>query len=556
LIAYSTEAGDIWVMNADGSDRRQVTHAGGHDFDPSLSPDGTRIVFRTSRGTYERDSTGTGLEGIFVVDVDGSNEHEIQPPRGGLFPDWSPDGKRIALSTVRPDQTETIVTMNPDGTHVHDTGLPGGECSEWSPDSSKIAYCQHPSGGGLFDVWVMDVDGGHRHQLTDAIGNDYPGPWSPDGKRIAFESQREGNFDVFVMNADGTGQTRLTSSPDHESPVAWLSDGRIVYSSFQGEEPLPNWYLMDPDGTNVRSLPQLAGAGSPIDWLSPPVLHGRVVFASDRGGNVDVYALDLPADRLHRLTRSPATDMSPTWSPDGKRIAFRSDRAGNDEVFVMNADGTRQRNLTRNPASDYSPAWSPDGTLIAFATTREDPTGNDVWVMNADGSHPRPLVEQGGIDEYPVWSPDGSRVAFGCTMGQILASRVGDFEICVVNADGTGLHRITDAPGISAAGGWSADGSQIVFSSNRDQDRGGVTPCGDIYLVNADGSHLERITNGPAQDCSPSWSRDGEHILFSSDRAHLGGNGDLYVMNADGSDITRLTTRDASEQDPQFLPTS
>ena len=170
LIAYSTEAGDIWVMNADGSDRRQVTHAGGHDFDPSLSPDGTRIVFRTSRGTYERDSTGTGLEGIFVVDVDGSNEHEIQPPRGGLFPDWSPDGKRIALSTVRPDQTETIVTMNPDGTHVHDTGLPGGECSEWSPDSSKIAYCQHPSGGGLFDVRVMDVDGGHRHQLTDAIG--------------------------------------------------------------------------------------------------------------------------------------------------------------------------------------------------------------------------------------------------------------------------------------------------------------------------------------------------------------------------------------------------
>ena len=125
----------------------------------------------------------------------------------------------------------------------------------------------------------------------------------------------------------------------------------------------------------------------------------------------------------------------------------------------------------------------------------------------------------------------------------------------MVNADGTGLKRITDAPGISAAGGWSEDGSQIVFSSNRDQDPGGVTPCGEIYLVNADGSDVVKITNGPAQDCSPSWSREG-HILFSSDRANLGGNGDLYVMKVDGSDITRLTNLDASEQDPAFLPAS
>jgi Tol biopolymer transport system component len=555
LIAYSAQGGDIWVMNADGSNRRRVTHAGGHDFDPSLSPDGKRIVFRTSRGHYQRDPTGTGLEGIFVVDVDGSNEHEIQPPNGGLFPDWSPDGKRIALSTLRADQTETIVTMDPDGTHVHDTGVSGGECSEWSPDGTKIAYCHHPS-AGLFDVWVMNTDGSHRRQLTDAIGNDYPGAWSPDGKRIAFGSQREGSFDVFVMNADGSHQTRLSTGPDHESPEAWLPDGRIVYSSFHGDEPLPTWYVMDADGTNVRSLPQLAGAGDPIDWLSPPALHGRLAFASDREDNVDVYVLDLPGGRLHRLTRSPGVDMSPTWSPDGTHIAFRSDRAGNDEVFVMNIDGTNQRNLTRNPASDYSPAWSPDGKRIAFATARDDPTGNDVWLMNTDGSHPRPLVEQGGIDEYPVWSPDGSRVAFGCTLGKILASRVGDFEICVVNADGTGLNRITDALGISAAGGWSPDGKRIVFASNRDQDPGGVTPCGDIYVMNADGSHVVKITDGPPSDCDASWTPDGRHIVFSSDRADPGGNSDLYVMNADGSDITRLTTLDANEQEPQILPSS
>jgi dipeptidyl aminopeptidase/acylaminoacyl peptidase len=222
-IAYSTAAGDIWVMRADGSNRRQVTDAGGHDFDPSLSPDGRRVVFRTSRGHYAPDPTGTGVEGIIVVDLDGSHQREIQPPRGGLFPDWSPDGRRIALSTLRADGTETILTMHPDGTHVHDTGVTGAECAEWSPDSSRIAYYHH-GGDGDFDVWVMD--------------------------------------------ADGSDQQRLTSGADQESPAAWLPDGRIVYASFHADQPLPRWFLMDADGTNIRSLPQLEGAADPIDWLA------------------------------------------------------------------------------------------------------------------------------------------------------------------------------------------------------------------------------------------------------------------------------------------------
>jgi TolB protein len=227
LVAYSTEDGAIWVMHADGSNRRQVTTTRhpAYDFDPSLSPDGRRVVFRTSRGRYAPDPNGTGVQGIFVIDVDGSHEHQIQPPRGGLFPDWSPDGRRIAFSTLRANGTETIVTTDPDGSH--------------------------------------------RRQLTRSPGRDYPGVWSPDGRQLAFGSQRHGSFDVYVMDADGSDQRRLTDTGDEQSPVAWLPDGQIVFSSFHGDQPLPDWFLMNRDGTGTRSLPQLQGAGDPIDWLAP-----------------------------------------------------------------------------------------------------------------------------------------------------------------------------------------------------------------------------------------------------------------------------------------------
>jgi TolB protein len=304
----------------------------------------------------------------------------------------------------------------------------------------------------------------------------------------------------------------------------------------------------------VDSSPSTMPSTSQLTVQPDIQLNGRLAFTSDRGGNVDVYVMDLPGGSFTRLTSDPGVDMSPTWSPDGKRIAFRSDRDGNDEVFVTNADGTRQRNLTRNPASDYSPAWSPDGRTIAFATSREDPTGNDVWLMDADGGNPRPLVEQIGIDEYPSWSPDGSQLAFGCTLGKILASQVGDFEVCVVNADGTGLRRITDAPGISSAAGWSPDGSLILFGSNRDQSPGDVSPCGDLFVIRPDGSGLRKITDGSHRDCVSSWAGDG-HIFVSSDRRDPGGQSDLWVMNVDGTGATLLTVPLAGEkQDGAFLP--
>src|SRR5262245_57550310 len=93
---------------------------------------------------------------------------------------------------------------------------------------------------------------------------------------------------------------------------------------------------------------------------------GKIAFASDRDGNLEIYLMDTDGGVQTRLTENPGEDYSPAWSPDGKRLAFVSTRDGNAEIYVMNADGTNQTRLTNNTASDLHPAWAPNGTQIAF----------------------------------------------------------------------------------------------------------------------------------------------------------------------------------------------
>jgi Tol biopolymer transport system component len=273
-IAYGDRQGHIWVMDADGSERKQITSAtSGVDFDPNWLPDGRTIVFRTSRGDYAPDPNGTGTEGIWIVDTTTLKEHQLFPADkskyGGLFPDPGP-GHLIALSTLDADLLEVILLVDArTGDIVRQINVnSSGEACEWSPDGKRIAYTH--LNGSYFDIWVMNADGSDQTQLTDTPWHDDLGQWSPDGSQLSFTSPTSNGFnDIWVMNADGSDQTRITSFAESESPGAWLPDGRIVFDSWNPVTDKQTWYVMKVDGTGLASIPawNQAGVEGPIDWI-------------------------------------------------------------------------------------------------------------------------------------------------------------------------------------------------------------------------------------------------------------------------------------------------
>ena len=300
--------------------------------------------------------------------------------------------------------------------------------------------------------------------------------------------------------------------------------------------------LTNTDGTERRKLTGNASPATPA-W-SPD--GKKIAFVRKFGGNSEVYVMNADGGVQQRLARG----VDPAWSPNGKAIAFVREHAGNAEVYLMNADGSEQRNLTRNVARDHAPVWSPDGKKIAF--TRERGDNNEVYVMDADGTGQRNLTRNAARDEDPVWSPEGQRIAFARKVPWGAGGVGGQFEIFVMNADGSGQRKLTRNLSGDFHPAWSPDGRKIVFESRGVAAGGGSSSAWyDVNVVNADGGRqptglttTRPLRNRAPRAALPAWSPDGRMIAF------LGWNDDnydVYVMNANGSGQTNVTRSRANE---------
>jgi Tol biopolymer transport system component len=518
---------DLYSMNPDGSGVMQVTSGPDADYLPAWSPDGTRIAFVRSAN-------------VFLVHGDGTRVRQLTFCRYSSCVDgvaWSPDGKWVGYL-----RGWDVYLIKPDGTENHLISH-CGDCTyaglSWSPDGSSIAVGTDGFPGERFGGLIVLPVGDpaahglravhpitfceQRRALCHRSLIDADPSWSPDGTQIAFAH----GTGLWLVRPDGTDEHRLAGCPGALQKIVhtdlcpashpvWAPDGTKI--AFQGREDI---YAMNADGTSPVRIRKGGSLGS---WLgvmrsSPPTTElpdalvvERIVpciglCTDDRPPPAIVVANSDGSD-----ARAIGRGTQPASSPDGTRIAFK----GLDgDLYVMGANGTGVTRIFNCRGPDCHgidrPTWSPDGSRLTFGGTfsHEGVWISEIYVINADGSGlervtmcRRPACSRQSL---PAWSPDGRSIAFLATDLRTADPRLYGTDVTLLDLATRELqtvHRCGHECFQQGGLAWSPDGQSIAFGLGS-----------GLSVVDADGSGLRQLTNG--QDVDPSWSSDGRWIVFT-----------------------------------------
>lgn len=265
-------------------------------------------------------------------------------------------------------------------------------------------------------------------------------------------TDREGDWDIALLGADGTLRN-LTADDSGAQDVfgSFSFDGQTVNflsNRLDGETMGPS--QVDASGGEVRNLTIIAGVMTmfreqQFDWDAAWSPQGEtLLWASVRDLNLELYTIPMSEEfamsRATRLTNTPARDWFHSWSPDGSRIVFNSDRAGNEDIFVLDVASGEQTPLTRAEQDDIHGAWSLDGSQVLFVSERELPVASgtlDLYVAALDGGEPQPFADDAIFEGDALWSPDGAHQVY-------MSNAEGSWQLYVMDADGGNLRRITD----------------------------------------------------------------------------------------------------------------
>jgi len=559
---------DLWAIHPDGSGLRRLTKDRADDSFPDLSPDGSTLVWDSTRKG--------GLKEIYAMTLASGSVRALTSTPGlgeSAAPAWSPDGTRIAfMSLSESDFQWALYVMNADGTNaVRVTDVQSGEGAlrpSWSPGGEQLAFAStiKPSEGNLH-VFAVAVDGSDRRQLTRGSG-EYEPAWSPDGESIAYFAKEA----VWVMDVDGSDARRVARGDLTAFQPTWSPDGKsIAYvNEFPGHTEIyavgvdgarphavteprshkadeaPSWRVAKGAAGPLSDLDKSAPAhapGSPPAVASPRKGDKLVAYSCQRGKNgklLEICTAEVGGGSERQISDGASPAVGAVWSPDGSKLAFVCGwtrdsahgwypardvvdfgpggfaRNSGGEVCVVNADGTGQAQITQTDGHAVSPVWSPDGVQIAFAVgfgptfvgPKAEPDASaastGIAVVNADGTGLRQLTTGDG-DDFPAWSPGGQRIAFSSNN-----------RIAVVNADGTG-RRALSKPGDSFDLGpsWSPGGDSVAFTRFTSSGK----PGRETWVVKTDGTDASRLTRSDAlddpnlgQDVVPEWSPDGSRL--------------------------------------------
>ena len=370
---------------------------------------------------------------IWVLDVDSGQERQLTTDAGAQAPRWSPDGQWVAFRKVQTGELWVVRADGSGATQVEESAL--GRAA-WAPNNNRLAYADAKG-----TLMVVDVDSGQRQQISPAGKEVGRFAWFPDGERLVLEMQEQADEatpgpgrprgqGLWLVNADGTGliELRAVFVPDSADLGTLSPDGRWL-TLWEGMASAS----LRADGLALRIMS--AAGGEPQEIASATLLGpGFVVWSPEgdrlavvEGGGRQTWAnkqiVVMRPDGSDRRVVSDAgrADLFPAWSPDGRRLAFASMEAIppgtvdeqtqanllNRRIWSMNPDGSDKRQLTNDPAYvDQFPQWSADGSRIMFVRQPtdairlggEEPTPVEIWLMRADGTDQRKAAT--GLSEW------------------------------------------------------------------------------------------------------------------------------------------------------------
>ena len=565
--SYDSGNSEIYTMRPDGSDIVRLTKNKYNDSWPRWSPDGNKIIFVSDRN---------GNSEIYIMNRDGSAQLRMtENSFEDICPTWSPDGSMIAFCTRR---------YNNGGTEIVRRNVSSG--STWGLNFTRLTYSKdyHSSNADDFISWspngkwiafesdrdrddpeiylINAVDGSNAKRLTYTRALDEVPSWSMDSKNILFSSDmsglpHNGNYEIYKMDNNGRNLKRLTDIPGQDTYPSMSPDNKhIVFESWQNG--YPELYKMKANGnelnrlTNSTKSPEREniGSGNPswspiIKEISKDFRIRKIVFQTLRDGNHEVYIMNSDGTKQINLTNNEAFDGSPVFSPSGNRIAFVSDRSGNHDIWIMNADGSDPYNLTNSTSDNYYPSWSPDGKKITYDSYAKGGTGGDIFIIDLNTKKANNLTNTIQDEGYPAWSPSGELITYDA--GGYTNSETGNFTIFTINVSKNNeIYAVTDHSGNSGDASWIPNSNQIVYSSDKDEPESGNY---ELYTISSDGTGDIRLTFVKGADTDPAVSGDGRFIAFDSDRD---GDSEIFLMKSNGKDQKQLTNNNSWDGMPDW----
>ena len=489
---------------------------------------------------------------IFIAGADGSNARPLLPnPSNDYNASFSHDGKWVVFTSERNGSAD-IYRVHPDGSGLEQlTDDPFfDDQAVFSPDGKKIAFVS--SRNKQADIYIYEIATKKLTNITNHPAGDFRPSWSPDGEWIAFSTDRDSkkpmpvftvwhSTEVYTVRVDGSALKRRTNLNTYAGSPCWSPDGKqIVFY----EAPLQQVRNMN-TVMKVNATTQL----SVIDVLD----NNKQTITKDSGekiyprwfadGSMAYVTWGLTPGIIftNGKARINGNFEAPSWSDDGKNMLFHREVNSGWPPYYNLFSRDKQFQLIR---SGVFPCYSPSGGTMICNDKTAGIHHNQIMLMNTDGTH-RSILFGDSVKSAlaPVWSPQGDRIAFG--FGTFFQSLQGPAigDIAIINSDGSHLEVFTDGKGNYGFPSWSPDGNKIVYRGATDSIKG-------LFILDVKAKKITRLTTN-SQDNFPGWSPNGDLIAFTSKHE---GNYDIYTIKPDGSDLKRLTTDPGNDAHSVWSP--